>query len=454
MLTIVGFVIVLGTMIVIHEFGHFSMAKLLGIKVETFSVGFGPRLAGFRKGDTDYRLSAIPLGGYVKMKGENVDEELTGDPDEFSSRPRWQRLLVAIGGPSFNIATAIVIPLAAAMIGVEVQPFETGPAIVGRIQPDSPAAVAGVQPSDRIARFEDKNDPNWRDIFDKMLLNTGSPVSLAVRRGNETIELRIVPAVQEFQGEKNATTGLVPAYPPGPVTIGIVAPDKPAEKAGLRPGDTIVALNGQPVVSFETLAADINKNTNQAVGLTVIRAGKTFEVSVTPVESGGVGKIGFGPALTTVRYGPIESLRYSLQENARIVILTKAAFAQVIAGKRSIRDTLAGPLQIAQASGQVLEQGGPSQLLFFVGFLSLNLGVVNLLPIPVLDGGLILMLFIEFSLSLFGKSFTVRAREKMIQVGFVLLLAIMGFVIFNDISKYVGNWRSGPPVQQAQPAAK
>lgn len=456
LLTIVAFVVVLGTMIIIHEFGHFSMAKLLGIKVETFSVGFGPRLTGFRKGDTDYRLSAIPLGGYVKMKGESIDEELTGDPDEFSSRPRWQRFLVAIAGPALNIATALVIPFAVAMVGMQVPKYLTEPVVVGRLQQDSPAAKAGLMMGDHIIEFDGRKNPTWRDVNDATIVNTGSMIELLVDRQGERVKSQIFPVLRQEQGERIGYTGLVPLFPP-PVVIGWMEKDFPASKAGLRIGDQILAVNGEKVTSYESLATTINQSANQEITLSIEREGRTRSIALTPIDDKGKGRIGFLPspgAPITVRLGPLAAIKHSVYENGRIIHLTKVAFSQVLAGQRGIRDTLAGPLQIAQASGQALEQGGPSQLLFLVGFLSLNLGVFNLLPIPVLDGGMIFMLFIEFVLSIFGKDFTLRAREKMIQVGFVLLLVIMGFVIFNDISRMVGSSSEPAQTQQEKAAPK
>lgn len=449
----VAFILVLGTMIIIHEFGHFSMAKLLGIKVETFSVGFGPRLAGFRKGGTDYRLSAIPLGGYVKMKGENVDEELTGDPDEFSSRPRWHRLLVATAGPALNIATAFAIPFVVAMVGIIVPQYQAEPAVVGELRSDSPAAKAGILSGDRIIRFAEKKNPTWRDVGDETLVNTGAPIDTQVLRNGQTLNFQITPLVQQFQGEKVGFTGLRPQIPTGPVTVASVTSGMPAEKAGIKPGDKIVSLNGVEVTDFESLASEINRSANKPITLGIEREGRVREIAITPVEERGLGRIGFLPTAgpqALMRLRPVEALRYSAKENYRIIHITRIAFGQVLSGKRGIRDTLAGPIQIAQASGQALEQGGPSQLIFLIGFLSLNLGIFNLLPIPVLDGGMIFMLFIEFVLSIFGKPFSLRAREKMIQVGFVLLLVIMGFVIFNDISRIASS--SPEPAPQQSPA--
>jgi regulator of sigma E protease len=447
--TIGVFVLVLGAMIVIHEFGHFIVAKSFGIRVDVFSVGFGKRLFGFRKGDTDYRLSLIPLGGYVKMAGENLDEQRTGAEYEFMSKPKWQRLCVAVAGPTMNILTALAIPAVMAMVHHEVPAHLDKPAVVQAVEPNSPAERAGIEPGDRLVRVDGATNPKWRDVEDVIVVNPDQDLPVTIKRGDATKDITLHVGSRAFDQDKIGYAGL--KADDERITVKDVSPGQPADLAGLKPGDNIIAVNGTRIEQSEfgqlEIISTIRKSVDKPITLTVRRGNESLDFQSTPKMNEGELRLGFtqtitGREMVNARLSLLAAIRYSVDENIRIIQLTKTALAQVFVGKRSARDTLTGPVGIAQIVGQAAQEGSV-QVIRLTALLSLNLGVFNLLPIPVLDGGLIFMLLLESFLGLFGLPLSLRVKERMMQVGLVMLMLLMGFVIFNDISK---RWlRSSPP---------
>ncbi len=453
-----AFIFILGAAVVIHEFGHFIVAKLLGIRVETFSVGFGPRIYGRRWGATDYRLSAIPLGGYVKLGGDESNAAVEGASqtdipleERFDLRPRWQKFLVGVAGPVMNILTAIAIPLVGAMyVGVPVMPSP----VVKHVRPGGAAEVAGLQPGDRIVSFNGKDDREWDKIRNDALLSPDQPMPIVVERGGERVSLTIKPTKRTDGSEVIGELGLQPDYGDLPVLIEQVQAGTPAEEAGLRPGDHINAIGGETVRNREQVMQYIQDHKTEPIPVTVKGDDGQVRELTARVRRLPSGKDGLGIGMVDVvplrRVGPLDAASYAIGHNIEFMRLTGMALGQVFSGNRSVRDTFSGPIDIARASSRAANEGGLEGVFSMLAFLSLNLGVFNLLPIPVLDGGMIFLLFVEGALAWVGVKLSMTIRERIQQVGFVFLLLLMGFVIFNDLSKTASRWSNSG---NSQPAA-
>jgi regulator of sigma E protease len=452
-----AFILILGSAVVLHEFGHFIVAKLFKIRVETFSVGFGPRLFGKKWGQTDYRVSAIPLGGYVKLGGDESNAPIEGagaadiPPEEmFNLRPRWQRILVALAGPVMNIITALAIPFAGGLIyGVPATPAP----VVYYVTHGGAAEIAGLKPGDRVISFNGTENPSWDVISGDALLSPGQPLPVIVDRNGERIALTIKPTVRTENGETAGTLDFVPDYGGLPVVIGDVASGSPAEDAGLHSGDRVVAVAGEPVKSAAQVTEYIHSHDAQPIKLTVERDGRQIEITTdTRRLPGGLLGIKIGEQFPLNRAGVGSAAAYAYQSNIQILRLTGKALGQVFTGKRSVRNTLSGPIGIYQAAQKSVERLGWDGFFGMLGFLSLNLGVFNLLPIPVLDGGAIFLLLIEGALALIGLSLSATIRDRIQQVGFVMVLLLMVFVITNDVIKTFGNRSSGEKPAATAPA--
>lgn len=431
----VPFIVILCAMVVIHEFGHFIVAKLLGIQAEVFSVGFGPRLFGFKLGETDFRFSAIPLGGYVRFKGENMEMiqgKSEASVDEFLAHPGWKRLLVAFAGPVFNIVTAILIPAAAIMIGFQDDVYNAQKVVIGEVTPGSTAEQAGLQKGDRIIAYRDRQHPTWQDFQDDVTVRFDEEIPVTVDRNGQILNLRIKPRVEKFG---NDSIGRVDLEPPITyVTVNGVGPSTPAERAGLKAGDKITGINGAPISAWSQFRRTVQEG--KEVALAVERGGQPLDVKLTPEKQGDQYMIGISRSFNTVLVQTSsisEALAYGWAFNARILQMTGVVFKQMISGSRSARDVIGGPVRIAKETAATYEAAGWGGTIRLMGLLSLNLGIFNLLPIPVLDGGMILLILIEWILGLVGLTVTMNMRERFQQVGFVLVLLLMGFVMVNDI---------------------
>jgi regulator of sigma E protease len=449
-----AFIFILGSAVVIHEFGHFLVAKLFKIRVETFSVGFGPRLFGKKWGQTDYRVSAIPLGGYVKLGGDESNAPLEGEgatnipPEErFDLRPRWQRILVALAGPVMNVLTALAIPIAGAlMYGVPATPAP----VVSSIASGGAAETAGLRRGDKIVSFNGIEHPKWDTIRGDALLSPGQPLPVMVERNGERIPLTITPVSRTEDGETAGFLDFLPDYGDVPVVVREVTPNSPASEAGLQTGDQILAIAGQPVRSAEQVTQFISEHKGQPITLTIKRDGRQMDITATARKlPDGKERLGFGPTedIPLHRVSLVGAARYAVENNLEILRLTSKALGQFFTGQRSARNTLSGPVGIYKAAGSAVERFGWGGFFTTLAFLSLNLGIFNLLPIPVLDGGAIFLLLIEAVLATVGLKLSMQVRDRIQQVGFVMVLLLMVFVITNDLLKQASIWRGGsnPP---------
>jgi len=438
-----AFIFILGSAVVLHEFGHFIVAKLFKIRVETFSVGFGPRLFGLKWGHTDYRVSAIPLGGYVKLGGDDSNAPLEGassqdiPPEEmFNLRPRWQRVLVALAGPVMNVLTALAIPFAGAlMYGVPATPAP----VVYYMQPGGAAEQAGLKQNDRIVSFNGVENPNWDAIQGDALLSPGKPFPVVVNRNGEELRLTITPSTRTENNETAGFLDFIPDYGDFPVVVSEVSPGSPAVDAGLQEGDRFVSIGGEPVKSSAQVTEYIRNHDAQKIPIIVERNGVNTQLTTNERRINGKLGIGVSEIFPLHQAGIGSAAKYAYDSNIQILRLTGKALGQVFTGQRSVRNTLSGPIGIYQAAQKSVERLGWDGVFGMLGFLSLNLGIFNLLPIPVLDGGAIFLLLIEGLLALIGLSISAAVRDRIQQVGFVMVLLLMVFVISNDLIKTFGS---------------
>ena len=440
-LTIAAFIFVLGILVFVHEFGHYAVAKFFKVRVEVFSLGFGKRIAGFRRGDTDYRISLLPLGGYVKMAGENPMEARTGDPGEFMSHPRWQRFLVAIAGPAMNIILAVVVLTGVYMFRHEYPAYFDKPAVLGWVMDDSSAQKAGFQAGDKIISVQDKNNPTWDDVRYKIFGNINQNLGMDVQRGDQTLHLSLMARAPEKDdgGDVLSDLGL---FAQGPSIIGKVAIGTPAEKAGIKVGDEIVAVNGIKVQSGNGvgLYEVLQKNKDAPATVTLQRNGQTLAVKLTPeiMPGGSRDKQGYRIGVEiptefrTERLPFKAALQTAVDDCEKNSSLIFRLLGQLFTVKGTLKQ-FGGPVMIMQESGRAA-QAGFVVLLQFMALISLNLAIFNLLPIPILDGGLVLMLLVE---SVMRRDIKQEVKERVYQAAFVFLVLFAAVVIFNDVSKTI-----------------
>ena len=426
--SILAFLFVLGVMIFIHEFGHYAVAKSLGIRVDVFSLGFGRRLIGFERGGTDYRISLLPLGGYVKMAGENYDDELSGDPGEFMSHPKKHRFLVAVAGPLMNIALALILVAATFMLGIPVAKHLRQPAVIGSIAADSPAERIGLRIQDTIVAIDGDPTPTWQEAELQISISPNQDLILSIERDGNVFDQSVTTSITE-----GIEIGTIGAGPFIPYIVADVGPETPAARAGLQPDDEIsrVSMGEQTSRGFNDSAELINSSEGVPLQFEVRRGGRVFETTITAEEMEGRWRIGTTVQVMQVeQYGFFEALSRSVERNYRLTMLTFEVVGRIFTGRTSLK-AMSGPIEIARFSGMAAALGG-TQLLNFMALVSLQLGIFNLMPIPILDGGVIALLGFE---GLIRRDLSMRVKERIFQVGFVFLILLMGIVIFNDLAK-------------------
>lgn len=428
---ILWLLVLIGVMIMIHELGHFWVARFFDVKVEEFSFGFGPRLFGFRRGETDFRFSLVLFGGYVKMAGEheNVD-----DPRGFLSKPRWQRLIILFAGPFMNVVLAIAVLTGLFMVKYQKAADEDMQAVIGHVVPDSPAAKAGILDGDRIVKMDGQKNPNWEDVGMKEIAGAYQPMYLTIDRNGKLFDIVVTPILSDRYG-----VGYAGWDERGEVQLGSVEPGYPAEKAGLKKGDLLVSVNGQPIHSVYKFQEMTKNSGGQPLNIELLRNGQTVHLTVRAVFA----KLDSGPArwmigvtqqqklhLITSRLSFPDALRESLRQNGKGAMLI-GTFLKGVVERRMSPKTITGPIGIAQLSGEAAREGA-SAFFTLMSMVSLNLAIFNLLPIPILDGGGILLLLVEIVMQ---RDVSLGVKEAVLKLGFVFILMIFAFVIYNDISR-------------------
>jgi regulator of sigma E protease len=434
LISVLAVAVILGFMILVHEFGHYAVAKLLGVRVEQFAIGFGTRLVGFRRGETDYRINLLPLGGYVKMSGENPMDDRTGDPGEFLSHSRWHRFLIAIAGPSMNILLAIGLLTIVYMVHYEYPAVLDEPAVVGWVIPDTPAAKAGIQAGDRVTSIDGIRNPTWEQVNPREAMSPNQPLDVTVERHGQAINLTVVP--EPLGNDQIGSAGWLPQEPN--VTITDIEPGLPADKAGMKVGDEIVALNGQRVPAIEMMIETLKRTKEQPVEITVLRNGQSKSFTLQPVlaDVTGLGekryRVGVASQpMKVVSLAPGAALARSIERNKQGSLLILELLKKMAQRKMSIR-SIEGPIGIGRAAGDAAVKKGWTPLLELTSAISLNLGIFNLLPIPIMDGGVILLLFVE---SLMRQDISLPIKERIYQAAFVFLVLFAVMVIYNDLVK-------------------
>ncbi len=425
--TILAFLFVLSVLVFVHELGHFVAARRIGVRVLTFSIGFGPKLISTRRGDTEYAISAIPLGGYVKMAGESVDDPRSGAPDEFLSKTKWQRFQVLIMGPLMNILLAVVVMAIVLAQGAEVPAYHDAPPLLGSVKAGSPAEKAGLRRGDRILTVAGSSVDTW-DRFDiEIGTRPNRDVAITYMRGGQTESTTLRPAASG-----KYEVGDIGALPDAtPIVASLVKGDV-AEKAGLKPGDLLLAVNGEPMTQPSQLTDAISRNAGKPTDILIRRKGEEMHINVTPQKRGDRGMIGifFGQQTKSFKPGPLEAVKLSVQRNIEFGGLIFKTLGGLFVGTTSPRQ-LMGPVAIAQLSGESAAAGWMA-LLTLMASISLNLGLLNLMPIPVLDGGHIAIMAME---GIARRDFSAQVKEKMLLAGFVLILLLMVTVIYNDLTR-------------------
>jgi regulator of sigma E protease len=424
MTSLFAFIFVLGILIFVHELGHFLMARRIGVRVHTFSLGFGPKLLSFKRGDTEYCVSAIPLGGYVKMAGENPDDS-RGRPEEFLSKTKWQRFWVYIMGPVMNLLLALIVTAGVLYsTGAEAPAFP----VIGDVAKGSAAERGGLMTGDRVLTIDGRPIRSWEQFSIEVGTKPNRDVEFVVER--EGVRQMVIVRPDAVGKYEVGDIGILPLIRPQIVEV---TPGMPAEQSGFKPGDVVVAVNDTPKPNQPDLIKQIRANAGKPMRFSVVRDGKPIEITVTPKGNSGAGMIGARISASEIRFiepGPIEAVKLSFVKNWELTKLIFRTLAGLFTRETSMRQ-LMGPVGIAELSGGAA-QAGWVPLFNLMAMISLNLGLLNLMPIPVLDGGHIAILALE---GISRRDFSMQVKEKMLLAGFALLVLLMVTVIYNDLTR-------------------
>jgi regulator of sigma E protease len=427
--TLLAFLFVLGVLIFVHELGHFLAARRHGVRVLTFSLGFGPKILKVKRGDTEYCISAVPLGGYVKMAGENPEDPRSGQPDEFLSKTKWQRFQILFAGPAMNILLAVAVTaFVLAIQGVRVPVYFDEPAVIGSVVASSPAERAGLRRGDRVITISGDTIETWKDL--ELAIGLRRPnrdLSMTVLRDGQPVTTSVRP-VAEGRYEVS-DIGVMPNANP---VILRVLPGQRAEQAGLKAGDIILAVNGERMATRAQLIEVISNSGDKSLQVTVRRGEGEETVAATPEQQGPRGWLGveLTEPYKSFTPGPFEAVKLSVEHNIESSGIIFRTLGGLFTGETSVKQ-LQGPVGIAQLSGESAQEGFIT-LLSLMAMLSINLGILNLMPVPVLDGGHILIMALE---GIARRDFSMQVKEKMLLAGFVVLMMLMVTVIYNDLTR-------------------
>lgn len=447
-----AYAITIGVLVVFHEFGHFAVARLCGVKVLRFSVGFGKVLYSrhFGKGETEWVLSAIPLGGYVKMLDEREGEVPAHELDRaFNRKPVWKRMAVVAAGPVFNLLLAVILYFGLFIHGVpDLKPR------VGEIPKGTPAAAAHFEPHETVLSINGTPIRGWDEVGWRLLvLSLRHPHVEITGRTPDGIEHRhlldlsgIKPS--DLSGSFMGKLGLQPDIPPLPPVVGKIVPGSAAEQAGLRPGDRILRVDGRDIATFEQWREVVSSHPEQRLHMDLVRDGGQISLDITPHKANSNGKViglvgvysppaphGALDALRTeVRYGPLAALGLAVQRTWDIGSVSMEMLGKMVLGQASVKN-LSGPIGVAKVAGESASLG-LSPFIFFLAFFSVGVGVLNLLPIPILDGGHLLYYTAEFFMR---RPVPESAWETGQKIGAVVLVALMALVFYNDISRLLAS---------------
>ena len=428
MTSTLAFLFVLGVLIFVHELGHFLMARRIGVRVLTFSLGFGPKLLSVKRGDTEYCISAIPLGGYVKMAGENPEDARTGAADEFLSKGKWQRFQVLVMGPIMNLLLSVVVMSVVLYQGAQLPAFDQQPVVVGGFAENSVGAKAGLQIGDRVVTLDGKPVATWDEFAQSIITKAKREVSLGIVRDGKPMQVAMVP---DAQGKYElGDIGIQPVVHP---QVEEVNPGQAAQAAGLQKGDVIVGVGAVSNISYEDLIKTIRSSENKPLEFHIRRADRPMTLTVTPQRKGEQAMIGatlHQLEMRTVDPGPLEAVKLSFQKNYEWTRMIFQTLGGLFTRETSVKQ-LMGPVAIADLSGTAAHAGW-IPLFTLMAMISLNLGLLNLMPIPVLDGGHVFILALE---GLARRDFSMKVKEKMLLAGFVLLVMLMVTVIYNDLMR-------------------
>jgi regulator of sigma E protease len=440
MVTLFSGILILGVLVFVHEFGHFTVAKLCGVKVLKFSLGFGPKLVSYSWGETEYMISAIPLGGYVQMLGEGGGEEgETAELSEadrlrsFAHKPLHKRIAIVAAGPLMNLALPFLLLPISFMVGVNVPRYLDGPPCAGYVIPGSEAEQIGFQAGDCIVSVNGDQVETWNDSFQTMVSHVGPPLELLIERAGTSVVLKVASARDDLEELSLERLGLMP---PRAAVIGSVADNYPAARAGVKPGDRILSINQQPVSSWYDVRPLVLASAGSALQLLLERDGQQLELTMTP-EKGETGDgdyiVGVSPEQMVVfkRYSLGKAIEAGYRQTLDLIQLTLVFIQKLFSGQVSAKN-IGGPIMIFQVAGQAM-QTGFSTVLTFMAFISIQLGILNLLPVPVLDGGH--LFFYSFE-AIFRRPLSMRVRELLQQFGLVLIVLLMVFAFYNDFVKF------------------